>query len=52
MDKSKGLQEDLSNNIKKYEKGNKTQEQKKRRILIFFLMEDSKPLNFMIIIPQ
>ena len=54
LERAKELQEYLNNNIKELRKGNKTQEQKKRhqQVLIFFLMEEIRLLNFMMIILQ
>ena len=52
LERAKELQEDLNNN-KKIRKGNKTEEQRKTVAnLIFFLMEEMKLLNFMMIIIQ
>ena len=53
IEKAKKLQKELNNNIKKLRKGNKSQEQRKALAnLIFFLMEEMKLLNFMMIILQ
>ena len=53
LERAKELQEDLNNNNKKIRKGNKTEEQRKTVAnLIFFLMEEMKLLNFMMIIIQ
>ena len=53
LERAKELQEDLNNNNKKIRKGNKTEEQGKTLAnLIFFIMEEMKLLNFMMIIIQ
>ena len=53
LERAKELQEYLNNNNKEIRKGNKTEEQGKTLAnLIFFLMEEMKLLNFMMIIIQ